>query len=207
MIIDFQQQQALTCYHLLTQTVTPRPIAWVLSENELVAPDADRFNLAPFSFFNAVCSEPPLLMLSVGKKPDGGIKDTRRNLLSGREFVIHIASLEQAQAVNVSAAVLNYGESEVAAGQLELTDFPDCPLPRLKDCHVAYHCKLYDAHDIGPNQQSVIYAEVLQLYLSDDVAKKVDDRYIIDAEKLNPLARLGGAAYAELGKVFTLQRP
>ena len=88
-----------------------------------------------------------------------------------------------------------------------LIEFPGCPLPRLKECAVAYHCTLYDAHEIGPSQQSIIYAQVQKLYLSDDIAEKVDDRYVIDAAKLNPLARLGGANYAELGEVFSVKRP
>jgi flavin reductase (DIM6/NTAB) family NADH-FMN oxidoreductase RutF len=202
MIIDFTQEQPLNRYHLMTQTVTPRPIAWVLSENE-----EGSLNLAPFSFFNAVCSDPPLLMMSIGKKPDGELKDTRRNLLSGRDFVVHIASHEHAEAVNASAAVLAYGDSEVTTAQLALSQFPPCSLPRLADCHVAFHCKLYDSHEIGPSGQLIIYAEIANLYLSDNVARKEGDRYIVDPAKLNPLARLGGTAYAELGAIFNLQRP
>jgi flavin reductase (DIM6/NTAB) family NADH-FMN oxidoreductase RutF len=202
MIIPFDSIEALNRYHLLTQTVMPRPIAWVLSENEDTS-----LNLAPFSFFNAMCSEPPLLVMSIGKKPGGDLKDTRRNLLSGREFVIHIASVDQVEALNGTAAVLDYGESEVTASSLPLSDFPGCSLPRLSECHVAYHCKLYDVHEIGPNKQAMIYAEVIQLYLNDDVVEYNNNRYVIDAEKINPLSRLGGVQYSEQGRIFSLTRP
>jgi flavin reductase (DIM6/NTAB) family NADH-FMN oxidoreductase RutF len=202
MIIDFETISANSRYHLLTQTVMPRPIAWVLSQNE-----DDSLNLAPFSFFNAMCSDPPLMVLSVGKKPDGEIKDTRRNLISGRDFVIHIAGQNSAAAINASAAVLDYGVSEVEAGNLTLADFPNCPVPRLASCDVAFHCRLFDVHEIGPKQQAMIYAEIVQLFLSDTVADFDGNRYRVDAAKVNPLIRLGGAQYAEFGKVFSLKRP
>lgn len=179
MIIDFNTIAPLSRYHLLTQTVLPRPIAWVLSLNEDTS-----LNLAPFSFFNAMCSDPPLLVLSIGKKSNGDLKDTRRNLLSGREFVIHIAGVNDIEAVNGSATVLDYGDSEVIAGNVLLVDFPGCPSPRLEQCHVAYHCQLYDAHQIGPSQQAMIYAEVKQLYLNDTVVEQQGNRYTVDAEKL-----------------------
>lgn len=198
MIIPFADESPLTRYHLLTQTIVPRPIAWVLSEN-----DNGSHNLAPFSFFNAMCSDPPLLVMSIGKKPSGEIKDTRKNLLSGRDFVVHIAHHTQADAVHQSAAALDYGESEILAGNLSLEVFPNCPLPRLADCAVAYHCKLYDVHEIGPNQQAMLYAEVIQLYVSDEVGEKRDNRYVIDANKLTPLARLGGVQYAALENAFS----
>lgn len=202
MIIDFQQSPALTRYHLLTQTILPRPIAWVLSGN-----DDQSLNLAPFSFFNAMCSDPPLLVMSIGKKLDGEIKDTRHNLLSGRDFVVHIASIDHTQALNASAAAMDYGQSEIEVAQLKTVDFPGCSVPRLEVCSVAYHCRLYDHHEIGPNQQAIIYAEVIQLYVGDDIANYDGNRYHIDAEKLNPLSRLGGAQYAELGRLFSVTRP
>lgn len=202
MIIDFSNITPLNRYHLLTQTIVPRPVAWILSEN-----DDKSLNLAPFSFFNAMCSDPPLLVVSIGKKPNGEIKDTRHNLLSEREFVVHIAHIDQAKALNQSAAELDYGDSEVEMLGLSLTPFANCPLPRLSACHIAYHCKLYDVHSIGPNQQTMIYAEVLQLYLDDTVVKNSHKRFIIDAEKIDPLARLGSNQYAEQGKVFSIVRP
>ena len=203
MIIDFSATQSLQRYHLLTQTVIPRPIAWVLSQND----NAANYNLAPFSFFNAICSDPPLLVLSIGKKPDGSIKDTRRNILSGREFVVHIASLAQAEPLNASAATLDYGESELEGMRLSLVDFEGCAVPRIAEALVAYHCKLYDVHELGPNRQAIIYAEIHQLYLDDTIVKEENDRLYIDAVALNPLARLGAAEFAGIGRPFSLKRP
>ena len=203
MIINFLDIEPLQRYHLLTQTVIPRPIAWVLSQND----SGSSYNLAPFSFFNAICSDPPLMMLSIGKKPNGEIKDTRHNVLSGREFVVHIASLDQAEALNASAATLNYGESELEGANLSLVDFRGCHLPRLAEALAAYHCTLYDMHEIGPSRQAILYAEIRQLYVDDSLVRTAKDRLYIDAAALNPLARLGAAEFAGIGQPFTLDRP
>ena len=203
MIIDFATEAALNRYHLMTQTLLPRPIAWVLSLNEAESPEP--YNLAPFSYFNAISSEPPLLMLSIGHKPTGGVKDTRKNLLSRRDFVIHIASVKQAAALNASAAPLAYGESEIAAAGIELEPFAGCKAPRIKACPVAFHCRYFDDHNVG--NQAVIYAEILQLYIHDENIERQGSRYQIDTQKLDPLARLGGSNYAGLGEVFSLARP
>lgn len=201
MIIDFTSIEPLQRYHLMTQTVIPRPIAWILSTNE-----DSSFNLAPFSYFTAVCSDPPLLVLSIGHKPDGAIKDTRHNILSGRDFVIHIASVAQAEALNISAAPLQYGESELATSGMELTDFPGCAVPRLKASKVAWHCRFYQYHELGPGRQAVIYAEICHLYLNDTVVEENAGRYLVDAQRVNPLCRLGGANYSGLGKTFAVRR-
>ena len=203
MIIDFSAIQSLQRYHLLTQTVIPRPIAWVLSQND----NASNYNLAPFSFFNAICSDPPLLVLSIGKKLDGSIKDTRRNILSGREFVVHIASLFQAEMLNASAAALDYGESELEGTQLSLVDLEGCAVPRIAEALVAYHCTLYDVHELGPNQQAIIYAQIHQLYLDDTIVKKENDRLYIDAVALDPLARLGATEFSGISRPFAQKRP
>lgn len=202
MQIDFEQLSPNQRYHLLTQTVIPRPIAWVLSENE----DAS-LNLAPFSFFNAMCSDPALLVMSIGKKEQGERKDTAVNLLSGREFVVHIANAAQADALTKTAATLDYGESELEQTDLALSNFNGCKLPRLADCDIAYHCELYEHHLVGPNQQAFIYAKVISLYLSDRVTEQDGKRISVDANKVAPLARLGAAQYAPIGPSFSVTRP
>ena len=87
MNIQLNNMPSTAIYHLMTQTIIPRPIAWVLSNNS-----DDSLNLAPFSYFNAVCSDPPLCMLSMGKKPNGTTKDTVANLIEEAYCVVHIAT-------------------------------------------------------------------------------------------------------------------
>ncbi|PMM51340.1 flavin reductase family protein [Vibrio splendidus] len=189
-------------YHLMTQTVVPRPIAWALTESS-----EQVFNLAPFSYFTPVSSNPPLLMLLVGKKPSGEIKDTTRNALETGKMVIHIASASSAEAMTATAATLDHGESEVTANNIELVEFDGFSLPRVKECAVAFGCTLYEVKEVGDVPQSLIFAQVETVYISDNVIDKDSDRLKVDALALDPLSRLGGGEYATLSNVFSVARP
>ena len=207
MHIDLSQLSSSGVYHLMTQTIIPRPIAWVLSRNE-----DDSHNLAPFSYFNAVCSDPPLMMLSMGKKPDGSAKDTVTNLQVGTECIVHIANAAQAETVTQPAASMAYGESEITANNIELIDHQGWPLPRIKECPIAYHCKVHSTQEIGNTPQQLVFVEALSLYVDDRavVSSEIDvqkGRVTINALAINPLARLGAAQYADLGSVFSKVRP
>jgi len=202
MDIELSSLSSSGVYHLMTQTVIPRPIAWVLSKNE----DAST-NLAPFSYFNAVCSDPPLLMLSMGKKPNGSIKDTAANLQVGADCVIHIAHVEQSAQVTKTAATLDYGESEVELNQIALSSHKDWPLPRVSNCPIAYLGKVHSRQEIGNTPQRLVFIEVSELYLADDVVEQDNNRIQVDALKVNPLARLGANQYANLGEVLSQARP
>ena len=191
-------------YFTMTQSVLPRPIAWLLSEND----DAG-YNLAPFSYFNAICADPPLLMVSIGKQDDGGDKDSARNIRERPEFVIHIASSSQLADLNQSSAMLPPGESEVDAGQLELTRVDGFHMPRLSDCKIAFFCERYDIQLIGTNdQQALLFAEVKEIYVADDcVEVNEQGRLKILADKIQPLSRLGASQYASFGEVMSAKRP
>lgn len=203
MIINLDDLSSSETYFAMTQAIVPRPIAWVLSENS-----AGDYNLAPFSYFNAVCSDPPLIMISLGKKPDGTPKDTRVNIEARPSFVVHIAGVEQLEQLNASSATLPAGESEIAHLGLELAEFPGSRLPRLADCRLAMACELYQVMELGPVPQAMIFGRLTHLYLADDVAEHdPKGRLKIHAERLNPLARLGAREYFAGGEVITLVRP
>jgi len=203
LIIDFDQRTPRERYIQTIQTLIPRPIAWVLSENE-----NGSFNLAPFSFFTAVCADPALVMLSLGHKPDGNLKDTRTNLESRGHCVIHIPDRSMLEAMNASSATLDAGESEVDKLGLKLTDFDNFRLPRLADAKVAYGCSLYRIEEIGAGPQSLIFAEIQRLYIDDAILEpRDDDRIKVDTMKLDPVARLGANEYAFLHEVTHLRRP
>ncbi|BFM48936.1 flavin reductase family protein [Marinomonas sp. THO17] len=197
----FDQLSGRERYHLITQTVIPRPIAWIMSKN-----DNGTFNLAPFSYFTSLSSDPALLIVSIGNKNPEKMKDTKRNLLREKECVLHIADGDLVKAVNDSAATLAYGESEVNQSGLQLTEFVD-QLPRIKQAKVAYHCRLFDVHRFADTAFEAMYLEILNLYLDDDLIHTQGERTYIDSKKLNPLARLGGNDYALLGDTITIKRP
>lgn len=186
----------------MIQTLVPRPIAWVLSENA-----NSSYNLAPFSYFAGVSSDPPLLMLSIGEKPGGEPKDTRVNIIEREHFVVHIAHGEQADQLNESSRVLAAGESEITAADIELAKFTGVSLPRLAGCRVAFACKRYRVEAIT-DSQTMILGLVTHVYIDDAIAQYDDkQRLSVDVNGLNPLARLGGDEYALLGKTFSIPRP
>ncbi len=190
-------------YSLLVQSVVPRPIAWVLSEQA-----NGKLNLAPFSYFNAVCSDPPLIMLSIGRKSSGEPKDTRRNIEERDDFVVHIPDSSHCAAVNQSAASLGPEESEIEELGLGTAPMAGSRLPRLAGAKIAMACRRHRMLDIGNGGQSVIFGEIISLFV-DDTIVRVDgnNRTLIDAQALAPLARLGGGEFAHLGETFSLVRP
>ncbi len=203
MHLNFDSFSENEIYHLMTQTIIPRPIAWVLTQSE-----EKNYNLAPFSYFTAVSSSPPLMMFSVGKKPSGEIKDTVKNIVEKKECVIHIVSEEYAEVVTKTAATLNYGESEVTENNIELLDFSGFKIPRLKSCSIAYGCELFEIKEVGNVPQSLVFMEVKKLYLGDEIVELDNkNRLKIHADKVSPLARLGGGEYAAIGKPFAIRRP
>jgi flavin reductase (DIM6/NTAB) family NADH-FMN oxidoreductase RutF len=190
-------------YHLMTQTIIPRPIAWVLTDS-----GEQNFNLAPFSYFTAVSSEPALLMFSAGKKPNGDVKDTVKNIITTKQCVIHIASQDQAELVTQTAATLDHGESEVVNNGIELVTFDGFDMPRIGACNIAYGCDLYEVKELGDVPQTLIFAKIKCLYLGDKVVElDYKKRIKVCADRVDPLARLGGGEYAGINKPFGIVRP
>lgn len=203
MLIDLSTMSANQVYHTVTQTLIPRPIAWVLTENQ-----SKSFNIAPFSYFNAVSSEPPLLMLSIGLKKDGSPKDTRRNILERKHFVVHIASVNLVEALNNSSAELPEEVSEVEKENLTLAEFPGFTLPRIAGCKVAFACRFHEVQEIGKIRQALIFGEIQTIFVDDSaVVKDSKGRMRVDSTAISPLSRLGPGEYAEFGKLLRLPIP
>ena len=200
MILDFEPLKPAQIYHAMTQVLIPRPIAWVLSENE-----DNSHNLAPFSYFSGVCSQPPLISLSIGHKKDGQPKDTRRNILERKKFIIHIPSLEQAQEVTDSAKDLDYQSSELDLLNLETLTPPGFSLPILKDSKIALECEYFEMFELGEVKQALIIGRIKKLYASDNCIIQENDRTEFSAKTINPLSRLGGKDYAGLNSNFSIQ--
>jgi len=212
MNINFEKISANEAYFAMVQTIVPRPIAWVLTQNT-----NDTYNIAPYSFFTGICSDPPLLMISAGKKPSGKEKghnkDTRQNIMDGKYFVIHIASSNQLELLNNSAATLDYGQSEILENNIEMTDFNidetnQFKLPRVKDCPIAIACQLYRLDEIGNTPQAVIYGEIKGMYINDEVIHLENkERLVLNNKKIDPLSKMGGPFYGTLGDELSIIRP
>lgn len=202
MILSFEDLSPNQVYYTLIQSIIPRPIAWVLSENA-----NGSHNLAPFSYFNGVCSKPPIVSISVGRRDDGSQKDTWNNIELRKHYVIHIPHREVAEAVTASSASLPAGESEIGKLGLKTEAVSGWPLPRLADARIALLCQRYAIHALGAAPQGLILGEVKAAYISDGIAKLDGKRLTVDPKALDPLARLGGNDYTTLGDILTVERP
>ena len=199
MHIDMSSLNPIQAYATMTQTIVPRPVAWMLTEN-----DGGDYNLAPFSYFNAISSDPPMVIMSVGLKLDGEIKDTRYNLEQRKHCIIHIAHREMAATMTASSATMS--ESEVTTLGLDLAPMPGTPLPRLADCKVAYTATLKEIKMI--KSQWIGFLELTDLYLADSVVgEDKKGRLKVLADKLDPIGRLGGGEYVMPGEIVNIDRP
>ncbi|MGA6097131.1 flavin reductase family protein [Stutzerimonas marianensis] len=200
MQLDFSTLAPQDAYRWLTSTVTPRPIAWVST-----CSSGGVSNLAPFSFFQVISSEPPTLLINVGLK-NGQPKDTARNAQETGELVVQLVSAEQAEAMNASAAALAHGLSEFEHCDIASEPSRLVAVPRVIGAPVAFECRVaqilpYPAQ--SPNCQ-LIFAEVLVAHIDDAV---LDERGRVDAARLDLVGRLGGAAYSYTRERFEMQRP
>ncbi len=202
MLIDCNQYSRDQLYFLMIQLVIPRPIAWVLSDN-----GTGTYNLAPFSFFNAITSNPPILMLSVSWKEEALRKDTWINISERKNFVVHIPSGEQGHDVSNSSSVLPHGVSEIDKFNIRLENIEGWPLPRVKGAKAAFLCEKYAIHEIGKDPQGLILGKINRILIDDDAVSQHNGRILVDPLKLNPLARLGGNQYSLLGEIVTVKRP
>ncbi|QKE63182.1 flavin reductase family protein [Aquipseudomonas campi] len=201
MQLDFSRLSALEAYRWLASTVTPRPIAWVSSlSREGVS------NLAPFSFFQVISDDPPSLMINVGSRDDGSLKDTLRNVQDTGELVIQLVSFAQAEAMNASAAHLPHGISEFShCGIASLSSALVRP-PRVAGAPVAFECRLLEVQPFPratPNCH-LIFVEVLLAHIDDAV---LNEQGRIDPQRLDLVGRLGGSQYCRTRDQFSLQRP
>lgn len=174
-------------YFLMTSTIVPRPIALVATLN---VDGTD--NLAAFSYFNAVSTEPPCIMFSISHGRDGMKKDTYVNALREKEFVIHIAQSDQVKEVDQTGESLPYGQSERA--KLGLTQIPSTWIrtPRVAEFKVAFECVLEKSIDIGGN--TIMIGKILGAHLDESILQKdsVTGQFIprADSDALDPLARM-----------------
>lgn len=208
MQINFSDISPGQRYGTMVQTIIPRPIAWVLSDNGQQSNGEHSYNLAPFSFFNGISSDPALLVLSIGKKDAETEKDTRFNIRQREHFVVHIPSMRHIKQVNQSSQTLAHGESEIKLAKLALSDFDGFSLPRLSDCNIAIACKLHRIDELNEMEQVLIIGEIVCVYINDEIVQASDNnRLLIDAMKLDPLSRLGGSQYGGLGQILSAERP
>lgn len=195
MNINPSDHSAASNYKLLTNLVLPRPIAWVTSMN------ADGVvNLAPFSFFNAVGSEPLIVMISVAHHDDGTLKDTGRNILAKGEFVVNMVTEDLMAAMNVSAADFPGDESELTATGLHTAPSLCIAVPRVAEAPASMECRLHSTQDF--DHYTVIFGEVLMFHVADHLITGT-----LRVQGFDPVGRMGSpASYCRTDDRFEVPR-
>jgi flavin reductase (DIM6/NTAB) family NADH-FMN oxidoreductase RutF len=198
-------------YSLLISAVVPRPIAWVSSLSASGQP-----NLAPFSFFNAVCAKPPLLAFAPGMRspkksettagvPAGEPKDTLRNIRETGEFVINMVTYELGEAMNLTS-----GDYDASINEFEMAKVASAPSKvvrprRVAESPVSFECKLYQILDFNPAPEggSLVIGEIISIH--------VDERHLkegrLDRNSLDLIGRMGGMQYTRTTQRFEMVRP
>jgi flavin reductase (DIM6/NTAB) family NADH-FMN oxidoreductase RutF len=178
MQFDFQTMKPMDRYELLLGTVLPRPITIVTT---LSADGA--LNAAPYSLFNVVSHDPPVVMISVLPHPEGRLKDTAANILATRDFVVNLAPRSIAEAMNITNIDAPPGRNELTLAHLQTAPSTSVKPPRIVTSPVAFECRLLKTESFNSNQ-AIIFGEVITAFVSDHLV--LDAAHgIVDAEKLD----------------------
>lgn len=187
-------------YKLLIGTIIPRPIAFVTS----VAEDGT-INGAPFSYFNIVSSNPPMVSLALQRK-EGEMRDTARNILHKNEFVVHIVDDSNVEAVNITAATLPPDKSEVEKAKFSMVPSENVSVPGVKEAKVRFECTLEHAVELGEDGDvgvDLVIGKISRFHIDEEIYKSGR----INHEKLAAVSRLAGSNYAKIGETFSIERP
>ncbi|MDR6509487.1 flavin reductase (DIM6/NTAB) family NADH-FMN oxidoreductase RutF [Novosphingobium capsulatum] len=199
MEFDFSQMAAGDRYKLMSASVTPRPIAWVTTRSA-----AGAANAAPFSFFNMVAADPPLLTIGFLRQADGRHKDTPANILETKEFVVNLVSEDDAEAMNFTCIDAPPEFDEAAHAALSLAPSSVVAPDRIATAPVSMECRLYQAIEAG--QSTIVLGEVVRFHIQD---RFIDvDRLYVDTMAMGLIARMHGAGwYSRSDTSFQLARP
>lgn len=204
MEIDPARLDVADRYKLLIGTIVPRPIAFVST----ISPDG-RENLAPFSFFNGVGSNPMTLLFCPANNADGTEKDTLRNAAPAAEggtgqFVVNLAVEGYIRQVAAAAEPLAYGQSEFDLTGLERAASVVVRPPRVAASPVAFECETVQVIRTNPGQPAggnIVIGRVVHLFVRDGL---VNDRFHTDQEALGAVGRMGGLRYCTTREQFEL---
>lgn len=185
---------------LLHSSVVPRPIAWISSLNE-----AGSVNVAPFSFFNLMSGDPPLLTVCIGSRA-GVLKDTARNIAVRGEFVVNLVSLRQLKQMNVTAIDFDADVDEAAEAGLDLLPCQAVSVPRIAGSPASIECRNRQLIDID-GRRTLVVADIVGMHLMD--AAVVDaERLYVDPEPMELVARLHNPGwYCRVENPFRLLTP
>jgi len=199
MELDLEGQLAERAYPILASLVTPRPIAFVTT----VRPDG-KVNAGPFSFFNLLGANPPILAFAPGDREDGTPKDTARNIRLTHEFVVNLVDEAIAEAMNKCAASLPYGENELIPAGLHSTPSTAVKPPRILESPVSLECQEWGTLQIGDNR--VVIGLIKRVHLREELFDAEKQR--IRTDKLFLIGRMASPHwYCHTRDRFEMIRP
>jgi flavin reductase (DIM6/NTAB) family NADH-FMN oxidoreductase RutF len=197
---DLAAMSKTDSYKLLASVIMPRPIAWVVSRN-----GEGTVNAAPFSFFNIVSADPPLVAISFSKAPDREGKDSLANIRARDEFVVNMVPEELAEAMNVTATNAPRGTDETQLARLELAKCEVVDVPRIAGSPVALECRLFEVIEPG-GSSTIVLAKIVYVHVR---ASAFEDlaRLRIDPAQLRLIGRMhGSGGYCTTRDTFTIER-
>lgn len=199
MELDLEGEHADRAYAMLASLVTPRPIAWVTS----LSADG-KLNAAPFSFFNALGANPPIIGFCPGDRDDGEPKDTARNIRETHEFVVNLVDEATAEAMNKTAAALPYGTSELEAAGLTTAASTSVKPPRIAESPASLECAEWGTLQIGGNR--LIIGLVKRVQVRDELIDR--EKLRIRSERFRVIGRMASPNwYCRTGDRFEMVRP
>ncbi|WML26167.1 flavin reductase family protein [Neobacillus sp. OS1-33] len=187
-------------YKFLIGSIIPRPIAFVTTISKQGV-----LNGAPFSYFNIVSSNPPMISLSI-QRSGGRQKDTARNIIESKQFVIHIVDEQNVDKINKTAASLPPDQSEIELADLTPVESVKISVPGVKEAKVRMECTLEHTLELGDQDKpgcDFIIGKVVQFHIESDIYEKGR----IDPGGLAAVSRLAGNNYAKIGEIFEIERP
>lgn len=187
-------------YKLMSGTVIPRPIALVTT----ISPGGVT-NAAPYSLFNMVGVDPPMVMFSVTPRA-GQVKDTGKNIEFLPEFVVHIVDEGVKDKMNICSADFPADQSEIDFAGFETAPSVVVRPPRLIECPAQFECRLIDIIKVGKRPNQIVIGEVVMMHYRDGIVDP--ERFYVDAGRLAPIGRLEGAGmYTRVTDRFKIERP
>jgi flavin reductase (DIM6/NTAB) family NADH-FMN oxidoreductase RutF len=185
MNFDMEKARGRATYNLLIGLVAPRPIALVTSMNE-----DGRLNAAPFSSYNYLCTDPPIIGMGVTDRPTGGFvpKDTARNIRRTGEFVVNVVTEDIAKQMNICATDFPPEVDELEMAGLTTAPSQIVKVPRIEQAHAALECREYTTMEIGRSR--IILGRVVAIYIEDKFIDPAGP--YVRAEELHAIGRMNG---------------
>ncbi len=203
MLFDFDKLSPHERYKLLVSTVVPRPIAWVVTQDE-----QGRNNAAPYSFFNVFAEDPALVIIGIGGRHGKGgpaDKDTATNIRTSHEFVVNLVAAANGDAMNITAIDFPPGVDELIEAGLTTLPSTKVKPPRIAESPVAFECERFTTLEIG-SDRSLVIGRVVAMHIAENAVLDASKCYI-DTSALDIIGRMAGAGgYLHTRNTFEIPR-